>query len=253
MAGNSKGNVLITGAARRIGRAIACRMAEMGWNVGVHCLNSERQATELCDELNGFGVHAVVCAADLSNEEEVERLFETSSAAIGPITCLINNASIFEEDTFETVTRDLWDRHMEINLRAPFVLSQKMAAALPNDKVASIINIIDQRVWNPTPYFTSYTLSKMAMWDMTQVLARSLAPRIRVNAIGPGPVLQSIHQSATDFAEEVAAVPLKRDVNPVDISRGVQFILESPTMTGQMIALDSGQHLGWLPANGGPQ
>lgn len=250
MTRKSKGNVLITGAARRIGREIACRMAEMGWNVAVHCLNSEKQADQLCTELDAFGVNAKACVADLSNEAEVERLYEMASGELGPITCLINNASIFEEDTFSTVTRDLWDRHMEINLRAPFVLSQKMANALPAGETASIINIVDQRVWNPTPYFTSYTLSKMALWDMTQVLARSLAPRIRVNAVGPGPTLQSIHQSEADFAEEVAAVPLKRDVRPSDISRGVQFILESPTMTGQMIALDSGQHLGWLPPGG---
>ena len=133
---------------------------------------------------------------------------------------------------------------MDVNLRAPFLLSQSVAKGLPNGAYGSIVNIVDQRVWNPTSQFTSYTLSKMGLWNVTQLLARSLAPRIRVNAVGPGPTLQSIHQTAEDFAEEVNAVPLKREVTPQDISRGVLFILQSPTMTGQMIALDSGQHLG---------
>ena len=251
MLDSSKGNVLITGAARRIGRDIACHLAGLGWNVAVHYRKSKSDAIELRSQLETYGVKSEICAADLSNEAEVEHLFEKATKALGPVTCLINNASVFEEDTTTTVTRDLWDRHMEVNLRAPFVLSQNLANQLPDEIFGSIINIVDQRVWNPTPYFTSYTLSKMALWDMTQVLAKSLAPRIRVNAIGPGPTLQSVHQSEADFAAEVAAVPLKRDVSPADISRGVQFILESPTMTGQMIALDSGQHLGWLPPKGG--
>lgn len=244
-------NALITGAAKRIGRSIAVGLARAGWNVAVHYRSSGDEAEAFLSELEEHGVRVVSLAADLRHEAEVLSLFDEASNALGPITALINNASIFEEDTAETVTRDAWDRHMEINLRAPFVLSQQLAARLPENELGSIINIIDQRVWNPTPEFTSYTLSKMGLWGATQVLAKSYAPRVRVNAIGPGPTLQSIHQTEDEFAAEVDLVPLKRDVTPDDISRGVNFILDSPTMTGQMIALDSGQHMGWMtePAN----
>ncbi len=237
-------NVLITGAAKRIGRTLALELAEAGWNVGLHYRKSELDAETLIQELRTFGVHVVGLAADLSVESEVIGLFEKTAEALGPLTGLVNNAAIFEEDSAATATRSSWDRHMEVNVRAPFVLSQQLAAALPAKELGSIVNIIDQRVWNPSADFTSYTLSKMALWGCTQVLAKSFAPRVRVNAIGPGPTLQSVHQSPEEFAAEVGAVPLKRKVTPKDISRGVKFIMDSPTMTGQMIALDSGQHLG---------
>ncbi|NQW00322.1 MAG: SDR family oxidoreductase [Rhodospirillales bacterium] len=240
-----RGNVLITGAAKRIGRVIALELARAGWNIAVHYRRSEQQAEDLVCELESYGVRGVGLAADLANEAEVGQLFANAGKALGPITCLINNASIFEEDTATTATRRSWDRHMNVNLRAPFVLSQCLVNGLPEGQSGVIINIIDQRVWNPTPEFTSYTLSKMGLWSATQVLAQSYAPHVRVNAIGPGPTLQSVHQSADDFTAEVDALPLQRGVSPEDISRGVVFILESPTMTGQMIALDSGQHLGW--------
>jgi len=235
---------LITGAAKRIGRAIAIELAGAGWNVVVHYHQSYDQAVELVNELQGAGVNAVALQAELSDETKVEKLFSAAIDALGPITCLINNASVFEEDTALDVSIGSWNGHMDVNLRAPFLLSQCLAKKLPDSSFASIVNIVDQRVWNPTSQFTSYTLSKMGLWNATQLLARSLAPRIRVNAVGPGPTLQSVHQSSEDFAREVSEVPLKREVNPKDISRGVLFILQSPTMTGQMIALDSGQHLG---------
>ena len=244
MTANENKNVLITGAARRIGRAIAIELAGAGWNVGVHYHQSHDQAEELVEELQGVGVKAVALPAELSDELKVEKLFNAAVNALGPITCLINNASVFEEDTALNVSRGSWNGHMDVNLRAPFLLSQCLAKGLPDSSLASIVNIVDQRVWNPTSQFTSYTLSKMGLWNATQLLARSLAPRIRVNAIGPGPTLQSVHQSAEDFAHETSEVLLKREVKPQDISRGVLFIIQSPTMTGQMIALDSGQHLG---------
>ncbi len=246
---NTRGhkNALITGGVRRIGRSIALGMAATGWNVVVHCRETNSETKAFVRELEQSGVRAVDVAADLAEEEQLGQLFEQASTSLGPLTALVNNASIFEEDAVETVSLESWNAHMGVNFRAPFVLSQKFAANLPEDEQGVIINIIDQRVWNPTPEFTSYTLSKMGLWGATQVLAKSLAPRIRVNAIGPGPTLQSIHQSEADFAAEVASVPLKRDVTPQDISRGVNFILQSPTMTGQMIALDSGQHLGSYP------
>jgi len=239
-------NVLITGGARRIGRSITAGLASAGWNVVLHYRRSGDEADAFLNELEQHGVRVVSLAADLRDEGQVLSLFDRASNALGPITALINNASIFEEDTVQTVTRESWDGHMEVNLRAPFVLSQQLAARLPDGEMGSIINIIDQRVWNPTPEFTSYTLSKMGLWGATQVLAKSLAPRVRVNAIGPGPTLKSVHQTDDEFAAEVDMAPLKRDVTPEDISRGVQFILDSPTMTGQMIALDSGQHMGWM-------
>jgi NAD(P)-dependent dehydrogenase (short-subunit alcohol dehydrogenase family) len=237
-------NVLITGAARRIGRAIAIELAGAGWNVGVHYHKSHDEALELVKELQGVGVKAVALPAELSDEMKVEKLFSAAVKSLGPITCLINNASVFEEDTALNVSTGSWNGHMDVNLRAPFLLSQCLAKGLPDNSLASIVNIVDQRVWNPTSQFTSYTLSKMGLWNATQLLARSLAPRVRVNAVGPGPTLQSVHQSAEDFDWEVSVVPLRREVTPQDISRGVLFIIQSPTMTGQMIALDSGQHLG---------
>ena len=237
-------NVLITGAAKRIGCVIAIELARAGWNVGVHFHKSHDQALNLVRDLQGIGVKAVALQAELSDEVKVEKLFSAAVDALGPITCLINNASVFEEDMALNVSKNTWHAHMDVNLRAPFLLSQCLAKSLPDNSFASIVNIVDQRVWNPTSQFTSYTLSKMGLWNVTQLLARALAPRIRVNAVGPGPTLQSVHQSAEDFAHETSEVLLKREVKPQDISRGVLFIIQSPTMTGQMIALDSGQHLG---------
>ena len=235
---------MITGAAKRIGRAIAIELAGAGWNIAVHYHKSHDQALELVKELQYAGVKAVALPAELSDAAKVKKLYSAAVKALGPITCLINNASVFEEDTALNVSIGSWSRHMDVNLRAPFLLSQCLAKGLPDSAFASIVNIVDQRVWNPTSQFTSYTLSKMGLWNVTQLLARSLAPHIRVNAVGPGPTLQSVHQSVEDFDWEVSAVLLRREVTPQDISRGVLFIIQSPTMTGQMIALDSGQHLG---------
>ena len=172
-------------------------------------------------------------------------LMERASKIFGPITCLINNASIFEEDTATTQGRDIWDRHMEVNFRAPFLLSQELAAQMPSGERGNIINILDQKVWNLTPEFTSYTLSKAGLWNATKVLARAFAPNIRVNAIGPGPTLQSIHQSKVDFQTEWGNVPLGQPVLVGDICKAINFIIETSAVTGQMIAIDSGQSLNW--------
>lgn len=239
--------VLITGAAHRIGRALAKDMAGAGWSVAVHYNASEEAALDLCREIEGMGVRAAAVQADLGREEDVEALMARATDALGPIGCLINNASIFENDSLETATRDSWDRHMEANLRAPFVLTQSFAGALGEKAEGAVINIIDQRVWSLTPYFMSYTLSKAGLWTLTQTLAQALAPRIRVNAIGPGPTLPSSHQSGEDFRRQWQAMPLERPVGLDEIASAVRFILDAPSMTGQMIALDSGQHLGWAP------
>lgn len=244
MTGTAKGVALVTGAARRVGRAIALALAAAGWDVVVHFRTADEDAESVVREIEALGRRAAAIGTDLSAEAETASLMARAGAALGPITCLVNNASTFESDTVATATRASWDTHMEVNLRAPFVLAQAFQAQLPDGADGAIINIIDQRVWNLTPDFTTYTLSKAGLWGLTQILARAMAPRVRVNGIGPGPTLQSVHQSADDFAEEWTAMPLARQVLPEDICRAVVFILESPAVTGQMIAVDAGQHMG---------
>jgi NAD(P)-dependent dehydrogenase (short-subunit alcohol dehydrogenase family) len=243
---------LITGAAKRIGRAIALALAADGYAVALHYNHSRAAAEVLAAEITATGGHAVTVAADLTCEEHVQALLPQAVAALAaPVGLLVNNASLFEYDSAQSVTRESWDRHMEANLRAPFVLSQQMAAALGDDPAVNgcIINLIDQRVWNLTPHFTSYTLSKAGLWALTQTLALSLAPRIRVNAIGPGPALPSSRQSAADFAAQEARMPLGHGTDPEEIARAVLFLVASRAMTGQMLALDGGQHLCWAPPN----
>ena len=186
-------------------------------------------------------------------ESETQKLIGAATEALGPVTCLVNNASLFERDEALTVTRESWDAHLEINLRAPFVLMQEFARRLPAEASGTIVNIVDERVWNLTPHFVSYTLSKAGLWTLTQAMAMALAPRIRVNAIGPGPTLPSPRQSAEQFARQQAGVPLQRGATPEEIAAAVRFILASGALTGQMIALDGGQHLGWAqPASAPP-
>lgn len=240
--------VLITGAAHRIGRAVALDLARHGWSVAVHYNRSGDAATEVVREIIAGGGQAVALDADLAHEDEVMTLVPRAVDAIGPLSCLINNASIFEDDTATTATRQSWTAHMETNLRAPFVLIQAFAAQLPPESHGTVINMIDQRVWNLTPFFTTYTLSKTGLWTLTRTLALALAPRIRVNAIGPGPALPSARQTAEQFARQCEAMPLQRGTSPEEIADAVRFILSAPAMTGQMIALDGGQHLCWAPA-----
>jgi NAD(P)-dependent dehydrogenase (short-subunit alcohol dehydrogenase family) len=175
-----------------------------------------------------------------------------ATADLGPLGCLVNNASIFENDLALTVTRESWDRHLETNLRAPFVLMQEFARRLPETAAGAIINILDQRVWNLTPYFISYTLSKTGLWALTQSMALALAPRIRVNGIGPGPTLPSPRQTPEQFRRQSEVMPLQRGTSPEEIGDAVRFILSAPSITGQMIALDGGQHLGWAQPAGRP-
>lgn len=236
---------LITGGAKRVGHAITLELIARGWNVAVHHRQSRPEADYLVSVAHNNGLKAVAVAAELGDEQDVHKLLPAAAAALGPVTALINNASVFEDDDATTATRQSWDAHMDANLRAPFVLSQSLAAQLPKDQSGNIINIIDQRVWRLTPKFLSYTLSKAGLWTLTQTLAQAFAPEIRVNAIGPGPVLPSPRQSPDAFAAQAAAVPLKRAATPEEIARTVGFILETPSLTGQMIALDGGQHLSW--------
>ncbi|MFN3076045.1 MAG: SDR family oxidoreductase [Alphaproteobacteria bacterium] len=246
---------LVTGAGRRVGRAIALDLGRHGWRVAVHYHRSEAEAEGVAREIEREGGTAAPVMADLAREEEVETLLPRAAELLGPLGCVINNASLFENDEWDTATRQSWDAHMDVNLRAPFVLTQALARQLPADCHGAVINLIDQRVWNLTPRFTTYTLSKAGLWTLTQTLALALAPRIRVNAIGPGPTLPSVRQTESQFEHQRLSMPLRRGTSPREIADAVRFILAAPAMTGQMIALDGGQHLGWAqPGDGtGPE
>lgn len=236
---------LVTGAATRIGRTIALDMADKGWTVAVHYRNSEKEALAVVDEIRSAGGTAAPARANLSVESETAALLPLVHRMLGPVGCLINNASEFERDEISSMTRSSWDAHLETNLRAPALLIQQMADSLPEGQQGAVFNILDQRVWNLTPHFVSYTVSKSALWTLTQSLALALAPRIRVNAIGPGPVLPSKRQTQADFDKQVAGLPLKQGTTPEEIAAAIQFLLSSPSVTGQMLAMDGGQHLGW--------
>ncbi len=234
---------LVTGAARRIGREIAISLAGDGWRVAVHYRNSRADADAVVAEIVASGGRADALQADLGNLDAIKRLVRSCTEVLGAPTCLINNASEFHLDTIGSLRPELWDLHLDINLKAPVFLAQAMVERLPPCADGNIINIIDQRVWKLTPDFFSYTISKAGLWTATRTLAQALAPRIRVNAIGPGPVLRSVHQTDQDFADEWQSTLLKRGPTPGEIASAVRFILGAPAMTGQMIALDSGQHL----------
>jgi NAD(P)-dependent dehydrogenase (short-subunit alcohol dehydrogenase family) len=249
--------VLITGAARRIGLAIALDLAGRGFDVAIHYRQSREAAEAAVAAIERLGARAVAIPGDLAKHEDVERLVPACCAALGAPSCLVNNASEFQPDSVGSTTLESWNAHLDINLRAPVFLAQDLVRHLPEGSEGNIINIIDQRVWKLTPEFFSYTLSKAGLWTATRTLAQALAPRVRVNAIGPGPVLKSIHQTDADFAAEVMSTLLKRGPSTEEIAAAVRFILDAPAMTGQMIALDGGQHLTWTegehnPTNSGP-
>ncbi|WP_028880222.1 SDR family oxidoreductase [Terasakiella pusilla] len=235
---------LVTGAAQRIGAHIASTLAEAGWAVAIHYHGSSEKAEALADQLRAKGGVAEIFSADFSNEDDVQHLLPAVQARLGLVSCLINNASVFENDTALTASKASWDLHMGVNLRAPFVLCQHFARQKEGVR-GNIINIVDQRVWNLTPHFTSYTLSKAALWTLTQTLALALSPHIRVNAIGPGPTLKNVRQTEADFQAQYEAIPLKKPTDLMDISNAVLYILSAQAMTGQMITLDGGEHLGW--------
>jgi NAD(P)-dependent dehydrogenase (short-subunit alcohol dehydrogenase family) len=243
---------LVTGGAHRLGRAIALALSEAGFHVAIHCHRSVAAAHDLASEIRAEGRHATVLQADLAAEPEVERLLPTAATALGPIGVLVNNASTFLRDEWHDANRASWDAHLEPNLRAPFVLMQHFARDLPGDAQGVIVNMLDQRVWSITPHFVSYTVSKFALWGLTQAMALALAPRIRVNGIGPGPALPNANQTPAQFAAQSASVPLGHGPSPDEVAYAVLAILSLPTMTGQMVALDGGQHLQWksgrLPA-----
>ncbi|MFU8881366.1 MAG: SDR family oxidoreductase [Rhodobacterales bacterium] len=246
---------LVTGAGKRLGRAMALYLADRGYDMGVHYAASSDAAEEVAALIRAKGRRAVTLQADLLDEGATHGLIPAAMQALGgPVTCLVNNASIFEYDSLASATRTSWDRHFDSNLRAPFILTQAMAAAIPDatqdgagEPVAQglVINMIDQRVRKLTPEFMTYTLAKMGLWALTQTAAQALAPHIRVNAIGPGPTLQGARQSAQHFADQRAATVLGRGANPADITAALGYFLDAPAVTGQLICVDGGQHLGW--------
>jgi NAD(P)-dependent dehydrogenase (short-subunit alcohol dehydrogenase family) len=240
--------VLITGAAKRIGRALARDFAARGWRVGVHYRRSENSAASLVSEIKAAGGHAAALQADLADLGAVAALIPRCREALGAPLCLVNNASEFLFDDLTTLSPELWQAHFAVNLQAPVFLAKALAESLPDGAEGNVINLIDQRVLQPSPDYFSYTLAKAALWPATRMLAQALAPRVRVNAIAPGPVLQSVHQTPEEFEAERRNTLLERGTSPSEIVAAVAFILDAPAMTGQMIALDGGQHLTQKPA-----
>lgn len=246
---------LVTGAGKRLGRAMALELARHGHDVAVHFATSGDAAEEVAQEIRAMGRQAVTLQADLLDETQVIPLMGRAAEALGgPITTLINNASIFEYDNIESATRQNWDRHVESNLRAPFVLTQHMARQVPaplpdaqGELMAQglVINLIDQRVRKLTPEFMTYTIAKLGLWAFTQTAAQALAPRVRVNAIGPGPTLQGHRQSDSHFRNQRQNTVLSRGANETDITGALAYFLNAPAVTGQLLCVDGGQHLGW--------
>lgn len=242
-------NALVTGAAKRLGRAISLDLARHGWNVAIHYNSSEREARVTCEDAQAAGAKAVVVKADLAREEETAAVVERAAQQVGPLTALINSASIFENDQWYSADRTSWDRHMEVNLRSPLVLGQQFVRQLPREAQGSIVNLLDQRLFRPAPDFLSYGVSRAGLHWLTITLAQALAPRIRVNAVAPGPTLRATRQSAAHFERERNSAILGRGSEPQDICDAVRYLLEARAVTGQTITVDGGQHLIWKLAD----
>lgn len=238
---SGRGAALVTGGPRRIGRELVRACAAAGFDVAIHCRREDEDARAALQEVQAAGRAGAILACDLGDETAVSGLVARVTGALGPLTLLVNSASLFRNDSFAEIERSSWDAHLDINLRAPLVLSRDMAA---QGVEGQIVHILDQRVLAPGPDYFSYTLSKAALWSATRMMAIELAPRIRVNAIGPGPVLANPDQSPADFEAEAASTPLGRAVDPADIGRALTYLIGAHSVTGQMIAVDDGQHLG---------
>ncbi len=246
---------LVTGAGRRLGRAMVLRLAQRGADVAIHYSSSATEAEDVAAQARAMGVRAVTVQADLMDPTQVDQLVPQAVAGLGkPLTVLVNNASTFEHDTVQTATAESWDRAMASNLRAPMFLIQAFAAQCPTGAVdhngepmasGVIVNMIDQRVRKLTPDFSSYTVAKMGLWALTRTAARGLAPDIRVNGIGPGPTMQGARQSPEHFADQRAATILNRGSDPNEICQALDFILDANGLTGQLLCMDGGQHLAW--------
>jgi NAD(P)-dependent dehydrogenase (short-subunit alcohol dehydrogenase family) len=236
---------LITGASRRIGNAIARDLADNGFNIAVHADKSMAEAEALVAELRQSGRNAISLKADLQDISETSSLIERANSALGPLDLLVNNASAFHSDDARTFDAESFEAHFAVHVRAPSILAAGFVAQLPGDVPGLIVNMIDQRVWALNPRFYSYTLSKSALWTATQTMAQTFAPRIRVNGIGPGPTVKSQRQTVEDFQAQIDGLIMKAGPGLDEFGRTIRFLFDTPSITGQMIALDGGQHLAW--------
>lgn len=236
---------LVTGGAKRIGRAICEGLAANGFDVAIHANTSLDEAEMLARDLVAKGAKAVALAADLRNSSETAALVGRASEALGGLGLVVNNASVFMADLITDFDDTVWDSHFDLHVRAPSIIVREFARALPEGESGLVVNLIDQRVWAPKPRFYSYTLSKSALWMATQTMAMALAPSIRVNAIGPGPTMPNERQARADFESQIDSVILQRGPTPAEFVRTILYFYENPSVTGQMIALDGGQHLAW--------
>ncbi len=243
---------LVTGAARRIGRALALDLAAQGFAVAVHYRESEAAAQAVVQEIRAGGGTAALLQADLAKEAESRTLVARAARLVGPLGLLVNNASVFLYDDVESASRESWDAHLEPNLRAPLVLTQGFAAQLPEGQGGLVVNMLDARVLHPSPRYLSYTVTKIALWSLTQSLAQALAPSIRVNAIGPGPVLPPQGQSEAEFAQRCTRLPLGRPAALTEIAAALRFLIAAKSVTGQLLALDGGDHLAIFKAGQAP-
>jgi len=247
---SAKTTALVTGGARRIGRAIVLDLARHGFAMGIHYGESRDEAEELAATILEAGGRAHVLQADLTDATQARGLMQSATEALGPIHLLVNNASVFEEDSVTDFDTEIWDRHFALHVKTPAILAREFVRALPQDREGLIVNMIDQRVWRPTPRHFSYTLSKAALWMATRTMAQALAPRIRVNAIGPGPTLPDKGEGISSFRRETAALPLGHGPELAEFGATIRYLWDTPSITGQMIALDGGKHLTWNDLTG---
>lgn len=241
----SRGTALVTGGARRIGRAIVQDLAAHGWAVIIHCNNSVDEALGEADAVGARGGVAHVVQADLLDEDAAAKIFREAGARVGPVDLLVNNASVFLEDSFGSLDRDLWRRQFATNLEAPIFLAETFAAQLPGEMSGNIVNLVDQRVHKLTPQMVSYTLAKSALWTATQTMAQALAPRIRVNGIAPGPTFANPRDGEDGLEHEASGTLLQKRIDPFEIAAAIRYLADSPAITGQLLTIDSGQHLAW--------
>jgi len=242
-------NLLITGAATRVGRAIALHFAERGWNIALHYYRSSSKAKELKKIIEKKWVKAILIKADLKNPNQTERIIHLARKKLGTIDCLVNNAALFEKDDIASFTTKSWNDHININLLAPTILIKQFAKQASKKTVSNIINIIDQRIFNLTPFFMSYTISKSGLQTLTKTMAMRLGPNIKVNAIAPGPTIKSKRQTERHFKNQITSTLLKKPVRSEDICDTVEFLINNNSVTGQIIAVDSGQNLSWNKKN----
>lgn len=243
MTTNCQKVALITGAAKRIGRTIALALAQKGWDIAVHYRHSESEAEATVRDIKALGRRAIALSCDLADESAVKTLVPNAIAALGPISCVVNNASLFEYDDASDFSVSRLDKHMHANLAAPIVLARALYDATAEGSQSVVINLLDQKIFNLNPDFLSYTLSKAALHSATTMLAQALAPKVRVVGIAPGITLRSGNQTDEGFTKAHAVTPLGRSSTPDDIAATVCFVAESPAITGTTLLVDGGQHL----------